>query len=186
MSYNNLWWKIILFNHFALHLKLIPYCKSTEEKNVPLGWHSGEKAERRKLGRALPAADTQRAMEKLEVQSLCWKVELTCVPEQDLRAWGHSSFPPAKDVDVTSKVVLTGTLAALPKGQAVLLLKESKEMCWLWMCSSSAPIYLHRDPAVIYFIPTGAAPAGAKLGHRFLLYPQQLCITFQLMVHTPI
>lgn len=56
----------------------------------------------------------------------------------------------------------------------------------LWKCSPSAPIYLHCDSAVIYCIPTGAAPAGAKLGNRFLPYPQQLCITFQLMLRTPI
>lgn len=53
-----------------------------------------------------------------------------------------------------------------------------------WKCLPSAPIYLHCDSTIIHGIPTGAAPAGAKLGNRFLSYPQQLCITFQLMVCT--
>lgn len=69
-----------------------------------------------------------------------------------------------------------------PRARQYQLLKEI--LLVPWKCLPSAPIYLHCDSAIIHGIPMSAAPAGAKLGNRFLSYPQQLCITFQLMVCT--
>lgn len=47
------------------------------------------------------------------------KLRLTQVPGQDPGVLGHCSFLPAKDVDLASRVVFKGSLAASPKGQAI-------------------------------------------------------------------
>ena len=77
-----------------------------------------EDTERWEVGRALSAVGTRRAMEKMEVQS--FQQRLTQLPGQDPGVLGHHSFPSAKDVDLASKLVFKGSLAASPKGQAIL------------------------------------------------------------------
>lgn len=141
-----------------------------------------EDTERREVGRALPAVAIHGAMEGVEAQSLQQNLG-----SQVPGVLGHGSSSCQKCWPGLQSG-LQGKLCCFPQGPGnPSSLKRVRRCVWaLRKCSPSAPIYLHCDSAVIYCIPTGAAPAGAKLGNRFLTYPQQLCITFQLMLRTPI
>lgn len=47
------------------------------------------------------------------------KLRLAQVPGQDPGVLGNCSFPPAKDVELASRVAFKGSLAASPKGPAI-------------------------------------------------------------------
>ena len=72
-----------------------------------------EDTERMEVGRALPAVAIHGAMEGVEAQSLQQNLG-----SQVPGVLGHGSFPPAKNVDLASRVVFKGNFAASPKGQA--------------------------------------------------------------------
>lgn len=143
------------------------------------------KMQRREVGRVLPATDTQRAQEKRKVQSLQLNLSLTgaWTGPWSIGAWFLSSCQRCWPGLQSS---LQGKPCCLPQGPGNTSSLKRVRSCALalWKCSPSGPIYLHCDSVVIYCIPMGAVPAGAKLGNRSLPYPQQLCITFQLMVRT--